>query len=300
VGTEASTTCSRSIRFGDVRISALCDLQVDLAVWNELPAPRAGWRSLSERYPWAFQGPTLWRIHGHAYLVKTPEAAVLVDTGAGPRSRLSAWGTWGFPRSWAGAVVQRSEMLPASLGIAGEAPGSIDHVVLTHLHLDHAGWALAPGGAPMFPRARYHVSAIDWEWMRTGADQELRRQFQGHLRPLIDSDALLLADDTFEVVPGVHVLPSPGHTPGHRAVLIGSGDRHVLLAGDVLHHPVQLSDPDWGGFDVDEPVGRGARSNLLARAADHGWIVAPTHFGDPFGTILADGEGFGWRTYPED
>jgi glyoxylase-like metal-dependent hydrolase (beta-lactamase superfamily II) len=299
VGTEASSACARSIRFGDVRITVLCDFQLDLSVWNDLPAPSQGWPSLCDRYPWAFDGPTLWRFHGHAYLVKTPEATVLVDTGGGPRSRLAAWVAWGFPRSWAGAVVPRSEGLPASLGIAGETVGSVDHVVLTHLHLDHSGWALAAGGAPMFPRALYHVSAIDWEWMRTGVDEELRRQFQGSLRSLVDSDRLLLADDTFEVVPGVHILPVPGHTPGHRAVLIGAGDRHVVLSGDLLHHPIQLADPDWSGFDEDEPVARGARRNLIARAADHGWVVAPTHFGDPFGTLVAEGGGFAWRSYPE-
>jgi glyoxylase-like metal-dependent hydrolase (beta-lactamase superfamily II) len=299
VGTGESIDCSRSIRFGDVRIVALCDFQVDVSVWNDLPAPAAGWRSLSDRYPWAFNGPALWRVHGHSYLVKTPDATVLVDTGGGPRARLSAWGAWGFPRSWPGAVVRRGAMLPAALGTAGETVGSLDHVVLTHLHLDHAGWVLAADGGPMFPRATYHVSANDWEWMRTGADEVLRRQFQGNLRSLVESPGLALADDTFEVVPGVHVLPAPGHTPGHRAVLIGSGDQHVVLAGDLLHHPVQLADADWSGFDEDAAVGRGARRNLLARAAGDGWIVAPTHFGDPFGTLVAEGDGFGWRSYPE-
>jgi glyoxylase-like metal-dependent hydrolase (beta-lactamase superfamily II) len=299
MGTDAGNGCSRSIRFGDVRITTLCDFQVDLSVWNDLPAPFDGWPSLFVRYPWAFNGPTRWRMHGHAYLVKTPEATVLVDTGGGPRARLSTWGNWGFSRSWPGAVVQRSGMLMASLGAAGEVAGSIQHVVLTHLHLDHAGWALDAAGAPSFPGARYHVSAIDWEWMRTGADEGLRRQFQGHLRSLVDHDVMTLADDTFEVVTGVHVLPVPGHTPGHRAVLIGSEGRQVVLAGDLLHHPVQLADQDWSGFDEDASVGRGARRNLLAQAADHGWIVAPAHFGDPFGTIEPDGEGFAWRSYPE-
>ena len=103
--------CSRTIRVGDIRITSLCDAQVDLSVWNDLPAPTEGWRSLYDRYPWAFSGPTLWRIHCHAFLVQTPDDIVVVDTGPGPRARLDRWLKWGFPSSWTGAIVQRSETM---------------------------------------------------------------------------------------------------------------------------------------------------------------------------------------------
>ena len=79
--------CSRTIRVGDIRITSLCDAQVDLSVWNDLPAPAEGWRSVFDRYPWAFHGPTLWRIHCHAFLVQTPDdVAGLVSYLAGPDS----------------------------------------------------------------------------------------------------------------------------------------------------------------------------------------------------------------------
>jgi glyoxylase-like metal-dependent hydrolase (beta-lactamase superfamily II) len=192
-------------------------------------------------------------------------------------------------------------MLPGSLGAAGQGPATVGHVVFTHLHLDHAGWAMsADGSAPTFPRATYHVSAAEWTWMmRTADDEELRRQFQSFLRPLIDHGAALPSEGAFEVVPGVHTMPIPGHTPGHRAVLVRSQEDHLVLAGDLVHHPFQLADPDWSGFDDDETLSRGGRRNLLARAAGEGWIVAPSHFGDAFGTLVPDGPGFGWRSYPE-
>ena len=294
------TSCSRSIRIGDVRITSICDAQVDLSVWHDLPAPAEGWRSLFDRYPWAFAGPTLWRMHCHAFLIRTPEAALLVDTGPGPRARLDRWLRWGFPDSWIGAVVQRSEMLPSSLGAAGEGPDTIDHVLTTHLHLDHAGWALSPDGAtPTFTRARHHVSAAEWEWLRTGDDDELRRQFQAFLRPLMDHDVLEPTEGAVEIVPGVHTLPIPGHTPGHRAILVQAADEHVVLAGDLVHHPFQLGDPDWAGYDGDEMLSRGGRRNLLARVAGEGWILAPSHFGDPFGTLTPAGRGFAWTSYPD-
>lgn len=294
------TPCSRSIRIGEIRVTSLCDAQVDLSIWRDLPAPVEGWRSLFERHPWAFDGPTQWRLHCHAFLVRTPQAAVLVDTGPGPRARLHRWLKWGFPTGWVGAIVQRSEGLPASLGTAGEGPGTIDHLVTTHLHLDHVGWALsADGAAPTYPRARHHVSAEEWEWLRTGEDEELRRQFQSFLRPLIDHEVVEPSEGAVEIVPGVHTLPIPGHTPGHRAVLVQSQGEHLVLGGDLVHHPAQLEDLDWAGYDDDEMLSRGGRRNLLARIAGEGWILATSHFGDPFGTLRAHGRGFDWRSYPE-
>jgi hypothetical protein len=53
------------------------------------------------------------------------------------------------------------------------------------------------------------------------------------------------------------------------------------------------------GFDEDGALSRGGRRNLLARAAGEGWVVAPAHFGDPFGTLEPDGPGFIWRSYPD-
>jgi glyoxylase-like metal-dependent hydrolase (beta-lactamase superfamily II) len=294
------TTCSRSIRIGDIRVTSLCDAQVDLSVWHDLPAPAEGWRSLLDRYPWALAGPTTWRAHSHAFLVRTPDAAVLVDTGPGPRARLDRWLHWGFPTSWVGAAVQRSEGMPASLGTAGQGPDTIDHLVTTHLHLDHVGWALSPdGSAPTYPRARLHVSIAEWTWLRTGGDDELRRQFQSFLRPLIDHDVVEPSEGPVEIVPGVQALPVPGHTPGHRAILVRGRDQVLVLAGDLVHHPVQLDDPDWAGFDDDEMRSREGRYDLLTRIAAEGWIVAPSHFGDAFGTLHAQGRGFAWRSYPE-
>ncbi len=294
------TTCSRSIRVGEIRVTSLCDAQVDLSVWHDLPAPAEGWRSLFDRTPWAFGGPTMWRIHCHAFLVRTPDAIVLVDTGPGPQVRLDRWVRWGFPSQWAGAVVQRAAGMPASLGAAGQGAESLDHVVTTHLHLDHVGWALADDGSgPTFPRARHHVSAADWAWMRSSDDEEVRRHFQSFLRPLTDHGVVEPSEGAVEIVPGVHMLPIPGHTPGHRAVLVQSQDRHLVLAGDLVHHVVQFEQPDWAGFDGDEMLSRGGRRNLLARVAGEGWILATSHLGDPFGTLTAEGAGYGWRSYPD-
>jgi glyoxylase-like metal-dependent hydrolase (beta-lactamase superfamily II) len=295
-----TTDCSRTIRVGDIRVTTLCDAQVDLSVWDALPAPAEGWRAVFDRHPWAFSGPTLWRLHCHAFLVQTPEDVVVVDTGPGPRARLDRWIKWGFPSSWIGAIVQRSEMLVPGLGAAGHGPATIGHVIFTHLHLDHAGWALsADGGSPTFPQARYHVSASEWSWLRAGAGDELRRQFQSFLRPLIDHGVAEPSEGELEIVPGVHTLPIPGHTPGHRAVLVRSQEDSLVLAGDLVHHPFQLAEAEWAGFDEDEVSSRDGRRNLLSRAAAEGWIVAPSHFGDPFGRLVPDGPGFAWRSYPD-
>jgi glyoxylase-like metal-dependent hydrolase (beta-lactamase superfamily II) len=97
---------------------------------------------------------------------------------------------------------------------------------------------------------------------------------------------LQLGDADRDVVSGVRVVHAPGHTPGHRCVTVTSGGETLLLAGDLLHVPIQVERPEVpSNHDVDPEAGCRSRLHLLESARHGRWRIAVSHFGRPLGRI---------------
>ena len=173
-----------------------------------------------------------------------------------------------------------------ALRAVGEDPTSIDYVVVTHLHYDHAGGMVDGSGRPMFPNARYVVQRDEAE---AAHGDELRVQGIMEVEQL---DAVRAAgqlaevNGETEVVPGVRVVPTGGHTRGSQAVLIGvdrpggrSGDPtdRAILWGDLI--PTRWQVPvRWTSAYDDYPIDAiEVRNDLLGRAAAEGWWCYFTH-----------------------
>jgi glyoxylase-like metal-dependent hydrolase (beta-lactamase superfamily II) len=132
---------------------------------------------------------------------------------------------------------------PAQLRRAGLDPAATRWVVLSHLHTDHAG------GIGMFPDAEVLVSATEWR-RATGIGGRLRGYTPGHW-PALEPTLLDLSGPPVGPFSGSHdlagdgtllVVPTPGHTPGHVSLLVDTGSRRYLLAGDLVHDPAALGD----------------------------------------------------------
>jgi glyoxylase-like metal-dependent hydrolase (beta-lactamase superfamily II) len=173
-----------------------------------------------------------------------------------------------------------------ALRAVGEDPASIDYVVVTHLHYDHAGGMVDAAGRPLFPNARYVVQRDEAE---AAHGDELRVQGIMEVEQL---DAVRAAgqlaevNGEVEVMPGVRVLPTGGHTRGSQAVLIGvdrpggrSGDPtdRAILWGDLI--PTRWQVPvRWTSAYDDYPIDAiEVRNELVARAAAEGWWCYFTH-----------------------
>ncbi|MFZ3474432.1 MBL fold metallo-hydrolase [Streptomyces sp. 4.24] len=230
-------------------------------------AGAAAWAAAALVDPGAAGPDGSWLLDFRCFAVARPHGRwVLVDAGVGPAHGPAA--------GWA-PVPGR---LPAALEEAGIAPGDVEAVVLTHLHEDHTGWTLDRAGLPFFPAARYlvqgaEVAALDradpvWDWV---------------VAPLRATGQLHEVSGVHRLAPGLTLLPTPGHTPGHQSVLVegsgaGGGVRDVLVTGDVLVHAVQLADPAVPySHERDRAAARASREELLALAARRGALLATAH-----------------------
>ena len=201
---------------------------------------------------------------------------------------------------------QLSTPFLASLIEAGFDRHDVDIVVCTHLHIDHVGWnTMLVGGdwVPTFPNAE-HIF-VDTEFAHwnaemvanDGADQDGDTVHADSVVPVVDAGLAKLVPTDYEVVEGITLTPTPGHTPGHVSVAITSGDDKAIITGDMMHHAVQVATPHWRSrFDIDGDAAEATRRDFLAEYADSDWLVIGTHFGGPCaGHIVSTDQGFEFR-----
>lgn len=280
-----------SIHVGRVRVTALCDGEGDApsTVGQQFPTVTPeGWAEHERRTASAVDLDARWHLHDHCFLIQAPSFTLLVDTGIGPRGAPAA--------RW----LNSEGRLPDELAAAGVTTDEVDVVVITHLHLDHIGWNVTRNAdrapVPTFGRARYVVHRRDWTDFHLAADEEDMEAFAQLARPLEELDVLELVEDGTEVSPGAVVVHAPGHTPGHICLELTSDGDGLLLAGDLLHHPVQLIDTSWRSRGDQEPAEAAAsRARMLARVEGGGMILATAHLDEPFGRVERDAGARRWR-----
>jgi len=173
-----------------------------------------------------------------------------------------------------------------ALRAVGEEPDSIDFVVVTHLHYDHAGGMIGADGRPAFPNARYVVQRDEAE---AAHGDELRLQGimeVAQLDAIRASGQLAEVNGEVELVEGVRVMRTGGHTRGSQAVLIGNdraGGRasdpteRAIFWGDLI--PTRWQIPvRWTSAYDDYPIDAiEIRNELVSRAAGERWWCYFTH-----------------------
>jgi glyoxylase-like metal-dependent hydrolase (beta-lactamase superfamily II) len=219
-------------------------------------------------------------------LINTGGKLVLIDTGNGVANL----------EPTKGAIGRTLQNLTA----AGVDARSIDVVLLSHLHPDHTNGLRALDGSIAFPNAEIMVPDKDWAFW-TSDDNAAKAQSNAMMKNYFANVKKTFAgieskvtkyDWGKEVIPGITSIEAPGHTPGHTAFVVASGNSKILIQSDVTNIPeFFLRNPDWHvAYDVDPELAQTTRHKFYDMAAAEKALVVGFHFTFPsMGHVEKDG-----------
>lgn len=227
----------------------------------------------------------------HAFLVRTPDKVILIDTCFGAGREMPSPSFSNLDRTFMD-----------NLAAAGVQPADIDIVMCTHMHYDHVGWNTQDENGrwvPTFPNARYLYSAKDFEICKTKAEAGDPHYFHfaDTILPPVQAGLVDFIDATegYRLCEEVSLISTPGHSPDHFSVCISSQGQDAVITGDIMHNPVQCAYPDNQPVaDEDQPMAVQTRRKFLERFADQPVLVLGTHFPAPTAGYIRN-SGDVWR-----
>jgi glyoxylase-like metal-dependent hydrolase (beta-lactamase superfamily II) len=219
-------------------------------------------------------------------LIETPSGRVLVETGIGERVDEKTRAQRSYEGPWIAAALENAGFLPESVNV----------VAMSHLHFDHAGGLLRADGEKAFPHATIVAQKAEWA-VALGENPRLIASYvQPELRLVEAWGKQGWTDGEKEVLPGVSVVPTGGHSTGHQAVIVrgtGDGARTLAFFGDLLMRPWGAN-PRWVTAFDDFPLESVAQKRLLfAQAVEEDWIIVLSHEATkPIGRLVVDRDRF--------
>ena len=196
---------------------------------------------------------------------------------------------------------ETSGKLAENLTAAGIDPASITKVVFTHGHLDHISGTLKADAALLFPNAAYYVGEAEWNFW---TDPDLLSKMPAEMGDFVKGaqrdfaavkDKVTMVKGGQDIVTGLTVIDTPGHTPGHISLRLAGGEG-LIIAGDAMTNQiVSFEKPDWKfGFDADHDTAIKTRKTLLDGAAADKTKLLGYHWNYP-GVGFAEKDGTAYK-----
>ena len=226
-------------------------------------------------------------------LVEHDDALVLIDTGAGNKENEKFHDIYGVENAGSDGATQLEDGL-RHLGYSVE---DVSLIINSHLHFDHAGGNTTrrPDGSvvPTFPNARYVVQAGEYEYAMHTNERTAGSYFAHNFAPVLETGRFDLVSGAREILPGIAVVPTPGHTPHHQGIRLESDGEIAFYIADLVPTSAHLPLPWIMGYDVEPLVTLETKRRVLNQAKDEGWLLVFEH--DPavaWSRIGHDGKSF--------
>jgi glyoxylase-like metal-dependent hydrolase (beta-lactamase superfamily II) len=222
-------------------------------------------------------------------LVEAPNALVLVDSGVGTKESEKFKDIYGVDNAG------DPSRLEDAIRSAGFRVEDVDLVVSTHLHFDHAGGnvALAEDGAliPAFPRARYVMQQGEVEFAASPSERVRASYMTKNFTPLVEAGLVDAVRGPTDLLEGVRLLPTPGHTPFHQSVVLENQGETAIFLADLCPTVAHLPLPWIMGYDLEPLVTLETKRAVLGRAREEGWTILFQHDPKvPWGRLASDSE----------
>ena len=285
-------------QMGEVELIAISDgglnYSIDM-ILDKIPQDRASQYNFPEKQIF---------IPYTVLLIKTNDTLFLCDVGAG---EFGNNGDKVFPGL--DHTTSKTNLVVPSLKLAGIQPEEIDLVLITHAHPDHITGILDKEGNLVFPNARYFAAQKEWDyWMSADPSSVEAEALRKHLEALVYEarkafnaikNKITFLQEGEEILPGIRIEPTYGHTPGHVMVTITSKGQTVYNISDLVVHSLFVEHPEWSpAIDMNGQQADETRRRFYARAEEENALVFGHHMGPfpNFGRIVKKGNSYQWQT----
>jgi glyoxylase-like metal-dependent hydrolase (beta-lactamase superfamily II) len=236
-------------------------------------------------------------------LIKTPSALVLMETGIGDKQDAK------FQEIY---KVKHTSHLLESLAQAGFKPEDVTHVVNSHLHFDHCGGNTKRGSGvrgqgsenqspatgheppvavPAFPNAKYYVQQKEWA-MATHPDKRSKASYlPENFMPVFEAGQLVQVQGDTEIVPGISVVYTGGHTGGHQSLIVRSQGRTAIYWGDLIPTASHINVPYVMGYDTMPLQTMDQKEKLLKQVLAENWLMFFEHDPEVISGYLSEEKG---------
>lgn len=223
-------------------------------------------------------------MEARALLLKSKNKNILIDCGNGSDFIAKYGEKLGGKFAQMYNVNEQGPSLLKSIKTHGLNAEDITDVILTHLHFDHAGGATCEKNGkivPTFPKAKYYVQKANLETAQKPNIREKASYFPANFLPLQENQVLsLLEGDQENLLPGISVYISNGHTVGQQVVKISDGKNSLLYCGDVIPTSSHVRLAWVMGYDLEPLKLIGEKQFFLKPAAEESWYLYFEH--DPY------------------
>jgi len=214
------------------------------------------------------------------------EKTMIIDAGIG--GKMDA-------RSQEIYAIDRAHDLDASLAAAGVSADDVEIVLASHLHFDHAGGFTVRDGAgglvPKFRNARYVARTAEWEDATHPHERNRASYLAENFVPLMDAGVFDLVPDDREIMPGVRVVRTGGHTMHHQIVMLESGGRTAVFAADLMPTTAHVDEPWIMAYDLYPMDTLAFKRTFVREAIDREYLIFFEHDPDVAAGYIREDQG---------